>query len=56
MADSEPDHFGTNEMVDINKCSFGLVSSAFDFKRSAWRLDFCIVPTILTNVILNLEF
>jgi len=43
MADSELDHFGTSEMVDINKCSFRLVSSAFDFKRSAWRLDLGMV-------------
>ena len=45
VADSEHNRFGT----DINKCSFRLVSPAFDFK-SAWRLDFCIVTTILTNV------
>ena len=50
MADSEPDHFGTNKMVDMNKCSFRLVSSDFDFKRSAWRIDFCMVSTILTDV------
>jgi hypothetical protein len=35
MADSAPDHFGTSEMIDINKRSFRLVSSAFDSKRSA---------------------
>jgi len=43
MADSEPDHFGTSDVVDINKCFFRLVSSDFDFKRSAWRIDFCMV-------------
>jgi hypothetical protein len=42
MPDSEPDHFGSNEMIDINKCFFRLVSSAFDC-RSAGRLDFCMV-------------
>jgi len=49
VADSEPNNFGTSEMVDINKCPFRLVSSAFDFK-SAWRLNFCIVRSNLVNV------
>jgi hypothetical protein len=33
MADSKRDHFGTNEMVNINKCSFRLVSSTFVLKK-----------------------
>jgi hypothetical protein len=35
MADNELDHFGTNEMIEINKNSFRLVSSALDYKQSA---------------------
>ena len=35
MADSERDHFGASEMIDLNKRSFRLVISAFDSESCA---------------------